>query len=175
VLILGEADGGFCYYPPLCDDSPPLWFICLTEDQEDELREVLREWRQRGTPVDLRLTWAPGDPNFRRTVLPACTGKPYRLLQPAPDEWHVAAPPFELPFDLKQFLEWFSSGDWPDQEHAIFEEAAQRFKRGELSLENYKQFVSVAKEVNQEFKDTAGRLEKILRRSNFRVVSELES
>jgi hypothetical protein len=46
VLILGEADGGFCYYPPLCDDSPPEWFICLTEDQEDELREVLREWRQ---------------------------------------------------------------------------------------------------------------------------------
>jgi hypothetical protein len=21
VLILGEADGGFCYHPPLCDDS----------------------------------------------------------------------------------------------------------------------------------------------------------
>ena len=68
VLILGEEDGGFRYHPPLCDDSPPEWFICLTEDQEDELRKVLREWRQRGTPAILRLTWAPGDPNFRCTV-----------------------------------------------------------------------------------------------------------
>jgi len=172
VLILGEADGGFCYYPPLCDDSPPQWFICLTEDQEDELREVLREWRQRGTPVILRLTWAPGDPNFRCTVLPACVGKPYRLLQPDPDEWHVAVPPFELPFDLKQFLEWLSSEDWPDEENDIFEEAGQRFKRGELSPENFKWFVSVAKEINQEAGELIRHLEKILRRSNFRVVSE---
>jgi hypothetical protein len=174
VLILGEADGGFCYYPPLCDDSPPEWFICLTEDQEDELREVLREWRQRGTPVILRLTWAPGDPNFHCTVLPARTGKPYRLLQPDPDEWHVGLPPFELPFDLKGYLEWLMSENWPDEEHAIFEEVRQRFKRGELSRENFKQFMSVVEEIGREDKESIGHLEKILRRSNFRVVSEME-
>jgi hypothetical protein len=126
-----------------------------------------------GTPVILRLTWAPGDPNFRCTVLPACAGKPYRLLQPAPDEWHVGVPPFELPFDLKGYLEWLMSEDWPDEEHALFEEAAQRLKRGELSPENFKQFVLVAEEINREDKETIRHMEKILRRSNFRVVSPM--
>jgi hypothetical protein len=64
VLILGEEDGDFRYHPPLCEDSPPEWFICLTEDQQDELRGVLREWKQRGIPVVLRLAWAPGDFNI---------------------------------------------------------------------------------------------------------------
>jgi hypothetical protein len=36
------------------------------------------------------------------------------------------------------------------------------------------QFVLVAKEIDQENKETIGHLEKILRRSNLRVVSELE-
>jgi len=161
-------------HPPLCDDSRPEWFVCLTEDQEDELRKVLREWRQRGTPAILRLTWAPGDPNFRCTVLPACAGKPYRLLQPAADEWHIGRPPFELPFDLKGFLGWLMSEHWPDEENAFFEEVMQRFERGELSLENMQRFVSVVKEIDQENKQTVGHLEKILRRSNLRVVSELE-
>jgi hypothetical protein len=169
VLILGEADGGFCYYPPLCDGSPPEWFICLTEDQEDELRGVLREWRHRGTPVILRLTWAPGDPNFRCTVLPACTGKPYRLLQPDPNEWHVAVAPFELPFNLKGYLDWLMSEDL-DEEHALFEEATQRFKCGDLSLKNFEQFVSVVEEIHQENIETIGHMEKILRRGKFRVV-----
>jgi hypothetical protein len=142
-----------------------------TEDQEDELRGVLREWRQRGTPVILRLTWAPGDPNFRCTVLPACAGKPYRLLQPASDEWHVGVVPFELPFDLKEYLGWLMFEDWPDEEDALFKEAAQRFKSGDLSLENFEQFVSVVKEINQGNNETLGHLQKILRRSNFRVVS----
>ena len=68
-------------------------------------------------------------------------------------------------------LEWLMSEDWPDEEHALFEEAAQRFKCGELSRENFKQFVLVAEEINREDKETIGHMEKILRRSNFRVVS----
>lgn len=171
VLILGEADGGFRYYAPLCDDSSPEWFICLTEDQEDELRKVLREWQHRGVPVVLRLTWALGDLNFRCTVLPAQTDKPYRLLQPTADEWHVAQPPFELLFNLKDYLGWLMSEDWPEEENAIYEEAAQRFKRGELSRENFKQFVQIGKELNQEFGEQTELLKKTLRRSNFRVVS----
>jgi hypothetical protein len=174
VLILGEGDGGFHYYPPLCDSSPPEWFICLTEDQEDELRSVLREWKQRVIPVVLRLTWAPGDPNFHCTVLPACTGKPYRLLHSAPgaDFAVFCQSQFELPFDLKDYLGWLMSENWPEEEETIFEEAGQRFKRGELSAENFKRFVSVAQEINREDKEMIRRMEKILRRSNFRLVSE---
>jgi hypothetical protein len=149
VLILGEEDGDFRYHLPLSEDSPPEWFICLTEDQKDELRSVLREWKQRGVPVVLRLTWAPGDFNIRCTVLPARTGKPYRLLQPAADEWHVAGPPFELPFALKDYLGWLMSENWPEEEDAICEEVIQRFKRGELAPEGFKQWVQVVKELNQ--------------------------
>jgi hypothetical protein len=170
VLILGEADGGFHYYPPLSEDSPPEWFICLTEDQQDELREVLREWRHRGTPVILRLTWTPGDPNFHCAALPACAGKPYRLLQPAPHEWHVAVAPFEMPFDLKGYLDWLMSEDWPEEDEALHNEVIHRFKRRELSPENFKQFVAVAKEINQENIKWIKRAEGIVRRSNLRVV-----
>jgi hypothetical protein len=171
VLILGEEDGDFRYHPPLCEDSPPEWFICLTEDQQDELRSVLREWKQRGVPVVLRLTWAPGDFNIRCTVLPARTGKPYRLLHPTPDEWFAGAP-FELPFAVKDYLGWLMSEDWPEEEDAICEEVIQRFKRGELAPECFKQWVQVVKQLSQESSEQIKFLEKTLRRSNFRLVSE---
>ena len=66
------------------------------------------------------------------------------------------------------------SENWPDEEHAFFEEVMQRFKRGELSLEIFERVVSVVKEINRENNETLGHLEKILRKSNLRVVSELE-
>jgi hypothetical protein len=169
VLILGEEDGGFRCHPSLCEDSPPEWFICLTEDQNDELRSVLREWKQRGVPVVLRLTWAPGDFNIRCTVLPARTGKPYRLLHPTPGaDFAVAQPAFELPFDLKEYLGWLMSENWPEEEDAICEEVIQRFKRGELAPEGFKQFVQVVKELHQESSEQIKFLQKTLRRSNFR-------
>jgi hypothetical protein len=174
VLILGEEDGDLRYHPPLCEDSPPEWFICLTEDQQDELRGVLREWKQRGAPVVLRLTWAPGDPNLYCTVLPARTGKPYRLLHPTPgaDYAVFGQSQFELPFDLKDYLGWLMSENWPEEEDTIFEEAGQRFKRGELSAENFKRFVSVAQEINRKDEQMIKHMQKIVRRSKFRLVSE---
>jgi hypothetical protein len=64
------------------------------------------------------------------------------------------------------------SENWPEEEDAIHEEVIQRFKRGELALEGFEQFVQVVKELNQENIEWIARAEKIVRRSNFRLVSE---
>jgi len=110
---------------------------------------------------------AAGNNSIR--VLSAHAGKPYRLLQPTPDEWSVGVP-FELPFDLKGYLEWLMSENWPDEESAFFDEVMQRAKCGELPPEDYKQFVSVVEGIDRENKQTLKRIEKIFRRGKFRLV-----